>query len=76
MSPLAFQDVATKKIVPSQKIFVDSHPTFGDHDLVIAFQTMTSTLVTASRPVAAGQPKLPYGNRAESPRRTAIEFGW
>ena len=70
------QELATeKRITPLQKIFLDSHPHFGNHDLVIALQTTASTTVQ-SRAVAAGQPKLPYGNHAKCTRRTAVGLGF
>lgn len=64
-----------KRITTFQKIFLDSHPHFVNHDLVIALQTTASTTVP-SRAVAVGQPKLPHGNHAECPGRTAVGFGF
>jgi len=70
------QQLATeKRITLLQKIFLDFHPHFGNHDLVIALQKTASKMVPASGVVAAGQPKLPYGNHAACPRQTAVDCG-
>ena len=71
------QKLATKKtITPFEKIFLDSRSHFEDYALVIALQTTASTTALVSGVVAAGQPKLPHGNDAACPRRTAVDSGF
>ena len=69
-------ELVTKKIITGfQKILLDTHWYFGDHDLVIAIRMTASIAVRGSRTVAAGQPELPYGNYAGSLARAIVEFG-